>query len=166
MSDAFVLEKLALVATDMAGFTRFGVHHDALEIAALLDRYYAAVTEILVAHGGRVVKFMGDGCFAAFPGERCVDAITAAEAAIAWDPGDVQLRVGANVHVARVACGEIGPPPHRRWDVIGAGVNHLFRMGGGGGLRISEPAYRALPNERRANWRKDTPVAVYHFEPH
>ena len=48
-------------------------------------------------------------------------------------------------------------------DVIGSGVNHLFLMGGGAGLRISEPIYRQLPNEHRAPWRKQRPPATYTF---
>jgi adenylate cyclase len=170
MSATFVLEKCALVSIDMAGFTRLVMRHDAVAIATMLERYYAAMTEIVERKGGRIVKFLGDGCFAVFPADRCIDAIDAAELALQYVPGEPDapssaLRTGANVHVAQVACGEIGPAPHRRWDVFGAGVNHLFRMGGGSGLRISEPAYRQLPNDRRSAWRKDDPPAIYHFEP-
>jgi hypothetical protein len=32
---------------------------------------------------------------------------------------------------------------------VGSGVNHLFRMGGGTGIHISEPVYRQLPNAPR-----------------
>jgi hypothetical protein len=34
-------------------------------------------------------------------------------------------------------------------------------MGGGAGIRISEPIYRKLPNERRGPWQKSKPPATY-----
>jgi hypothetical protein len=45
--------------------------------------------------------------------------------------------------------------------VIGSGVNHLFNMGGGSGLRISEPVYRQLANDARGVWRRNKPPATY-----
>lgn len=163
-TSGFVVEKLGLVSIDMAGFARWAVRREAIEVAALFERYYVAIGEIVRAHGGRVVKFMGDGCFAVFPEARCVEAVDAALAAMRWDTEHTTLRMGAGVHLAQVATGELGVGDDRRWDVVGAGVNHLFRMGGGAGLRLSEPVYRKLPNERRARWRKEEPLATYHYE--
>jgi adenylate cyclase len=157
------LAKLVLLSVDLAGYARWAARHEALEIAQMLDRFYAEVARIVESHGGRVVKLMGDGVFAVFPDERCVDAIDAAQQLLAIDVGEpTTLQPGVAIHVAQVAAGELGPTPHRRFDVVGAGVNHLFRMGGGPGLRISEPAYRRLPNDRRSGWRKDEPPATYH----
>lgn len=163
MSDR-VMEKLALLAIDLAGYTRWATRREALDVAAMLERYYDAMAAIVRAHGGRVVKLMGDGVFAVFPEAQTVAAIDAALAALRWETSDPWLRVGASLHVASVATGEIGSGPERRWDVIGAGVNHLFRMGGGAGLRLSEPAYRKLPSERRQGWRKEEPPATYHWD--
>jgi class 3 adenylate cyclase len=68
---------------------------------------------------------------------------------------------GVNVHLAVVAEGDLGAGADRRYDVVGAAVNHLFRMGGGPGVRISEPVYQRLPGERRAPWRRQEPPATY-----
>jgi class 3 adenylate cyclase len=118
---------------------------------------------------GRVVKFMGDACFAVFPEDR---ALSAVDAALAVTHGldkvcssGLRFGVGANVHMATVAEGELGAESDRRYDVVGAGVNHLFRMGGGAGVRITEPVYRQLPNERRGAWRKQKPPATYVLAP-
>jgi adenylate cyclase len=157
----FGLEKLVLFAADLAGYTRTVATRDAIAVAQLLDRYYVEVARIVERHGGRTVKFMGDGCFAVFPEERCLDAVDAAHALLALDLGEPGLRMGVAIHLAQVASGELGPPGARRFDVVGAGVNHLFRMGRGAGMRISEPVYRRLPNERRGRWRKDEPPASY-----
>jgi adenylate cyclase len=159
----FTLETLVLFAADLAGYTRTVATRDAIAVAELLDRYYAEVARIVQAHGGRMVKVMGDGCFAVFPAARCVDAVDAGHALLSLDLGEPTLRMGIAIHLAEVASGELGPPGARRFDVVGAGVNHLFRMGGGAGLRISEPVYRMLPDERRAAWREDP--AHEHYEP-
>jgi hypothetical protein len=52
------------------------------------------------------------------------------------------VELAANLHLAVVADGELGPDDDRRRDVVGNRVNHLFSMGGGPGVRISEPVYR------------------------
>jgi hypothetical protein len=67
--------------------------------------------------------------------------------------------MGANVHLSVVAEGEFGPD--KRYDVMGTGVMHTFRMGSGEGIRISEPVYRKLPNDRRGSWSKHQPPATY-----
>jgi hypothetical protein len=36
-------------------------------------------------------------------------------------------------------------------------------MGGGTGVRISEPVYRRLPDDRRGRWQKQKPPATYTF---
>jgi adenylate cyclase len=157
------LAKLVLLSVDLAGYARWAACREALEIAAMLDRYYTVTTEVLERHGGRVVKFMGDGVFATFADAMCIDAIAAGRDLLSIDIGEPQLRPGVAIHVAQVAAGEIGPPAHRQWDIVGVGVNHLFRMGGGPGLRLSEPAYRRLPNDARGGFRKDEPPATYHL---
>jgi len=159
--------KRVLSVIDLAGFTRAANRAPALAIAEFLDRYYGACAEAVVSAGGRVVKYMGDACFAVFPEERCADAVAAvvslSKNTRAFD-NSWGLRFGANVHLGTVAEGELGPPGDRRYDVLGAEVNHLFRMGGGSGIRLSEPVYRQLPNERRGAWHKDKPPATYRME--
>ena len=120
--------------------------------------------------GRRVVKFMGDGVLAVFPEEAAlaaVDAATALRTALVELRSDAQWRVdlGASVHLAIVAEGDVGPDDVRRYDVFGSGVNHLFLMGGGAGVRISEPVYRQLPNEVRDAWNRHRPPATYTFDP-
>jgi adenylate cyclase len=168
MTAAFSETKLVLLSVDLAGYSRAAAHLEAIAIAAFIDDWYVACAGAIRARGGRVVKFIGDACLAVFAEDRALDAIDAAQAIHAalvplrtrhgW-----KIEVGANVHVAVVAHGDYGPADDRRYDIIGSGVNHLFMMGGGAGLRISEPVYRQLPNERRAPWRKQRPPATYTF---
>ncbi|HWO23437.1 MAG TPA: adenylate/guanylate cyclase domain-containing protein [Kofleriaceae bacterium] len=154
--------KLVLLAADLAGFTRAAEQLAPLEVAALLDGWYRAIEAILGRHGGRVVKYMGDGCFATFPAGACAAATDAAAELWALDRGATSgLAVGVNVHLGTVAEGEVAVGADRRYDVFGGAVNHLFRMGGAGRLQISEAVYRELPEERRGQWQAQPGSATY-----
>jgi class 3 adenylate cyclase len=158
--------KLVLLSADLAGYARATANLDALAVAAFLDDWYQQCAATIRHHGGRIVKYIGDGCLATFPDDRCVDAIdTATELQRAIDgvksKHRLKVEVGANLHLAVVAEGDFGPDDDLRYDVLGSGVNHLFLMGGGAGIRVSEPVYRQLPNERRGDWKKNRPPATY-----
>jgi class 3 adenylate cyclase len=160
--------KRVVVAIDLAGFTRAMTELDALNVATFLDAYYSLTGEAITRFGGRVVKLMGDGVFAAFAEEdaaRAVDCVLELAERQAKLPAAKRhgTILGANVHLATIAEGEF--TVDGKYDIVGVGVNHLFRMGGGGGVRISEPVYRQLPNDRRRAWQKMKPPATYRFEP-
>jgi len=157
--------KLVLLAADLAGWTKAAAQLDALALAELADGYYRNAAARVRAHGGRVVKFIGDAVLATFPEEACVAAVDCAlalrEDAAALASHSFNVDLGANVHLAVVAAGDFGPDDDRRYDVLGSGVNQLFLMGGGAGVRISEPVYQKLPDERRGAWQKHE--ASYRF---
>ncbi len=161
--------KRVIAVHDLAGFTRAAQGRDALDVWAFLEAYYALCAEVVAGGGGRLVKLVGDACLAIFPADRCVeavDAMTSLRARVA--PLAVRHRLPvssghANLHLATIAEGELGPAGARRFDIIGEGVNHTFLLGGrlGSGLHVSEPVYRQLPNERRGAWKKQRPPATY-----
>jgi class 3 adenylate cyclase len=156
------LRRLVILAADLAGFTRLVGRTDAEALARMLDAWYHASSTCIVAHGGRVVKFMGDGVLAVFPEDAAVAAVDCGLALLRHPEIPGALRMGANLHMAQVAEGELGP--QQRYDVVGIGVNHTFLLGRGPGLRLSEPVYRQLPPERRTPWQKHRPPAIYTHE--
>lgn len=165
---SFEEKKLVLLAVDLAGYSRAVASLSSLEVAEFLDAWYRQCAERVVEHGGRVVKFIGDACLATFPESGSVAAVECAtRIGAAIEPirlaHRLRIDVGANVHMAIVAEGLFGPDADKRYDVLGSGVNHLFMMGSAAGLRISEPVYRQLPNEKRAPWKKSQPPATYSF---
>lgn len=161
---AFAERQLIVVVIDLAHFVHAVRGMGAIEIAELVDRYYREVGERVDAAGGRVVKYLGDAVLAVFPPERAGHAVAAVQSlapvvrALGSDVG-VDLELGSNVHLATVAEGPFGADA--RYDVMGTGVNHTFRMAAGPGVRISEPVYRKLPNDRRSGWEKHQPPATY-----
>jgi adenylate cyclase len=161
---------LVLVLIDLAGFTRAIAGLSAVQVAEVLDRFYSSSGAVVEEHGGRVVKFSGDNCLAVFEPDHvvdalaCVQAVRAAVVSMGRDSG-LDLDVGANVHLAKVVIGAFGAPYASGDDVMGAGVIHVFRMGAGPGVRISEPVYRKLPSGERTPWRKHQQPANYTLEP-
>ena len=164
---ADLVERRRVIAVvDLAGFTRAVAGLDAMALARLVHAFYAQAAASVERHGGTVVKFVGDACLAVFDEERAPDVVDCVQAlgdeveALGREHG-VGIGLGANVHLATVVEGEFGTGASASFDVISQGVIHVFRMGAGPGVRISEPVYRRLPNDRRTPWKKRQPPAVY-----
>ncbi len=93
------------------------------EMRSLLIAHDALVAEVVAAHGGSIVKHLGDGCWAAFR-----SASTAAAAAIDFQhrhqtslsPSGLQLRIRIGLHT-----GEAEPTGH---DYFGPVVNRAARI--------------------------------------
>jgi class 3 adenylate cyclase len=136
-----------LLAADLAGFARASADRPPLEIAAFLDDWYRRCAPIITSRGGRIVKFMGDAVLAVFPEDAARPAVECAQA-LRDEPLQWPVELGANVHAATIAEGEIGP--ESRYDIFGSGVNQVFMMGGGAGIRVSERIHGQLTDELRA----------------
>lgn len=166
----FPEKKLVLLSADLAGYARWSGRLPAAEVAEFLNAWYRLCAGVIRPAGGRIVKFMGDGCFAVFPETGSVAAVEAATrlradlGSLPAPAGAAAMDLSAKVHLAVVAEGAFGPADDARYDVIGSGVNHLFLMGGAPGIRISEPVFRQLPNEARGRWRRHEPPATYELE--
>lgn len=65
----------AILATDVAGYTRLMANDEAATLTALAASM-DAISEIVARNGGRIVKTIGDGTLSEFPS--CVDAVRAA----------------------------------------------------------------------------------------
>lgn len=156
--------QLAIVLVDLARFTQVAAGLELRELASVVASFYRAASEVVPQHRGRVVKFVGDGCLAVFEPDDVVVALDAVEilrsrAHALGEAHNLDLEAGANVHISIVAEGGFGL--HGTDEVVGMGVIHTFRMGGGAGTRISEPVYRRLPSDQRQGWRKHQPPVTY-----
>lgn len=163
-------EKRVVLSVEVAGYTKAFQTRDDEEVARFVDEYYTLCETVVANKRGTIVKFMGDGCLATFPADATTEALGAAlelERALDDLSARYQLRLslGANLHLAVVVEGQFGAGTSRRRDIIGRGVNQTFLLGRGPGIRISEPAYRQLPNEARSAWNKHKPPAIYHLTP-
>jgi adenylate cyclase len=132
--------------SDLRGFTRLADTAPRDVLIALLNTYADAVVSIVHAHGGQVLKFIGDGILAMFPLqgdaspcdaspcvralEATIDALRAAdrlgrERAAAGEPTiDIQVAL----HVGEVLYGNIGSRDRLDFTVVGPAVNEVARI--------------------------------------
>ena len=100
--------------SDLEGFTRIADHEPAPELIGLLNDYAEAVVGSVHAHGGQVLKFVGDGILGHVPAADgvmpCGRALDAAAGAIAAAQRLSAERVAAGRTGHRDACG----PARRR----------------------------------------------------
>jgi adenylate cyclase len=106
---------------DLVSFTRLVRTLDERELAALVQRFEALVSDIVAAHGGRVIKTVGDAVlFAA--------GTPAAAAAIALD---IASTMAEDDLLPDVRSGlATGPVVMRLGDVFGTTVNRASRLTG------------------------------------
>jgi TolB-like protein/Tfp pilus assembly protein PilF len=139
----------AILAADVAGYSRL-MHYDEEATHAKLTALLAAAIEPAIAeHGGRIVKNTGDGFLAEFP-----SAVKAVRAAIQFqtctkelttvDAEDrrIAFRVGVNI-------GDVIAEPH---DIFGDGVNIAARLESisePGGICISSSVYDQVQGKVR-----------------
>jgi adenylate cyclase len=113
---------MAIVFTDLAGFSRWAVKAGDTHSLALLRAVDAVVTTEFQAYGGTVVKRLGDGMMAVFENPR--DAAAACEEAIVaarrLREAGYRPRLRAGIHCGRAQ--SIGD------DFIGVDVNIAYRL--------------------------------------
>ena len=131
----------AILAADVAGYSRLMHDDEEATHARLMTLLSDAVDPAIAEHGGRIVKNTGDGFLAEFPS--VVEAVRAAwqfqnhiDELAAGDVEDKRIlfRVGINV-------GDVIVEPH---DIFGDDVNVAARLEGiaePGGICISAAAY-------------------------
>jgi adenylate cyclase len=135
--------------SDLRGFTDLSGRLSGGDMIALLNAYFESFAGAVLANGGEVLKFMGDGLLAVFPLGEGNQARVAASAALAaaeqaherlnrinqsapapldgidgWRP----LRAGIALHEGEVFFGNIGAPERLDFTVIGPAVNEASRV--------------------------------------
>ncbi|MDP1751436.1 MAG: adenylate/guanylate cyclase domain-containing protein [Reyranella sp.] len=132
--------------SDLRDFTGLNERLQPNEVLELLNNYFQLVGNALAAHGGEILKFIGDGVMAYFPAEDALflpmvtaNALNAARQVI----GDIEaanearaaggaepLRFGIGLHVGAVTFGNVGTEDRLDFTVIGSAVNRASRLEG------------------------------------
>ncbi|HVA60698.1 MAG TPA: adenylate/guanylate cyclase domain-containing protein [Mycobacteriales bacterium] len=108
--------RLAVMFTDIEGFSRFTATEGDEAAARLLVEHYRSAGPIVRSRGGRVVKRLGDGLLMTFP-EASASVLAGVEL-VAARPGSLRVRAGAH-H---------GDVVVQRNDVVGHVVNVAARV--------------------------------------
>lgn len=131
--------------SDMRDYSRIADTLDSQTLAALLDSYFSVMAEAVTAHGGDVLKFIGDGMLAIFPvkdfgGRRGAaraarraarEAIRQLQETNETDlprQGLSPLQSGIGLHAGEVYFGNIGASRRLDFTVIGEAVNIASRI--------------------------------------
>jgi adenylate cyclase len=127
--------------SDLEGFTRIADTAPAAELIALLNDYAETVVGSVHAHGGQVLKFVGDGVLAMFPLAEdrapCARALDAAAFTLeAVDElgrrraaaGKLATGIHVALHVGDVLYGNIGSRDRLDFTVVGPAVNEVARI--------------------------------------
>ncbi len=135
----------AIWLSDMRGFTALADRLPPQELLDLLNRYFDCQVPPIVAHGGEVLKFIGDGLLAIFPVAddesdaewACNEVLVAARqaranvAALSASLGNnpaQDLRFGLALHLGEVLYGNIGGGNRLDFTCIGPAVNLAARL--------------------------------------
>jgi adenylate cyclase len=135
----------AIWLSDLRGFTALSDRIPSILVVDLLNRYFDCQVPAIVAHGGEVLKFMGDGLLAIFPiaddgcdaQEVCTNALAAARVArqavrslrySAFGGPTEEVNFGLALHVGEVLYGNIGGSNRLDFTCIGPAVNLAARL--------------------------------------
>jgi adenylate cyclase len=162
----------AIMFTDMVGFSTIAQRNENLALR-LLEEYRTLLRPLIGAHGGRIVKTMGDGLLVEFPSavesvicaRKIQDALSQRNATAG--PGEkISLRIG--IHVGDIL--------DQGDDIVGDAVNIASRLeplAEPGGICVSEQVIDQIRNKVPIDCQElvapslkniETPVHVYRVQ--
>ena len=126
-----------ILFSDIRGFTAFTekvCEEQGPEVVVkLLNEYLAMMVSLIVAYGGHVNKFIGDGILAVFcdedkgaiPGDHALRAVQCATRMVT---APSQFETGAGLHTGLTVVGNVGSAEKMEFTVLGDTVNLASRL--------------------------------------
>jgi adenylate cyclase len=134
----------AIWLSDLRGFTSLSDRLPAETVVDILNNYFDCQVAAIKAHGGEVLKYMGDGLLAVFPIDEyvgdsqqvCSRVLEAAREtragveAMRYPVGDKveRFRFGVALHLGQILFGNIGGGSRLDFTCIGPAVNLAARL--------------------------------------
>jgi adenylate cyclase len=169
-------KEIAILFSDIRGFTTFSEKMAAYDVIHILNRYFYKMGQIISEHSGYIDNYMGDGLLALFgvqnPQDATLNAVNTGlkmleavndlnnylEPLYNW-----RMNIGIGIHYGNVVIGTIGNNNNKREMVIGDSVNFASRIEGsnkalGTNLLISEKAYGQV--KEKVTLKKEYTVAI------
>ncbi len=133
--------------TDLRGFTTFSEGLEADEVIGLLNRYLGIMSDVVLAHGGTLVTYTGDGMMAVFgaplPQKDHADrALAAAREMLEvrlpdfndWlrdeEGHDYKFKMGVGLNSGEFMSGNVGSQQRLEYTAIGDTINTCSRIEG------------------------------------
>ncbi|HEY3068838.1 MAG TPA: adenylate/guanylate cyclase domain-containing protein, partial [Gaiellaceae bacterium] len=159
--------QITVVYFDLRGFTSFVETAEPEELIDVVREYHAAAGELVVAHGGTLEHFAGDGIMVFFndPVPVADHELQAARLALAmcerigdlaggWRKRGYELGLGAGIAVGHATLGRIGFEGRYDYGALGAVTNLAARLSdeaGPGQILLSQRVYAALEGRVEAS---------------
>jgi adenylate cyclase len=153
--------QVVILFSDIRGFTPLAESLSPEAVIQLVNRHFSHMIEIIQAHRGIIVDFLGDAILAFFdplegPLEPAVGRALASalqmQAAVKAEnlanPSSPAVQIGIGLHAGEVIVGNIGSPQRAKYGIIGSPVNLTHRIQGqarAGEVLISEAILRHSP---------------------
>ena len=130
--------EVTMLTSDIAGFSTLSQRMEPHELVRFLNRYFARMVTVVLAHGGNIDKFQGDGMLVVFGAPNPVSdhAMRALEAAEQMmmeierlnrelvDEGLAPISVGMGLDTGDVVAGHVGSGDRMEFTLIGVPVNN------------------------------------------
>ncbi len=132
--------EVTLLFADIRSFTPFAESHDAELVMATLNDVLGQLADAVLAYGGTIDKFLGDGQMAVFGApikrdddpQRALDAadkmIEATRARNRTCSEELRLEIGVALNTGPVICGSLGSTRRTEYTCIGDPVNVAARL--------------------------------------
>ena len=130
---------ITVLFADIVGFTSMAERMPPQQVAAMLNRYFGRMTDIVFQHEGTLDKFIGDALLAVFGApfdqpdhaERAIATAKAMRAGLAKlnaELGGQPLQVRMAINSGIALAGDIGAASRRDYTVLGDVVNTASRI--------------------------------------
>jgi class 3 adenylate cyclase len=169
------LRRVTIMMSDIRGFTTLSERLAPDQVVSIINRYLAAMTDIIMAHQGTIDEFIGDAILAVFgaPQHRDDDADRAVRCALAMQAamaelnqqnraeGLPEIRTGIALNTGDVIAGNIGSERRSKYGFVGHPMNVTSRIEdvtAGGEILISESTLHALAGSYTIGGSKELKV--------
>jgi len=130
--------EVTMLNSDIAGFSTLSQSMEAEELVEFLNNYFARMIEVVLAHGGNIDKFQGDGMLVVFGApnpmvDHAAQALRAAHGMVKEidrlnrelvEAGRPAISVGIGLDTGSVVAGHVGSDRRLEFTLIGVPVNN------------------------------------------
>jgi adenylate cyclase len=130
--------RVTMLNSDIAGFSSLSREMEPEALVEHLNNYFRRMVDIVLAHGGNIDKFQGDGILVVFGAPEPLEdspqrAVAAAKAMVREidklnqeraRSGDAAIEVGIGIDTGYVVAGNVGSERRLEYTLIGVPVNN------------------------------------------